>query len=236
MTCQTMLSLGVYVLGAADDEERRQVEAHLPTCRTCQAELARIAPLPAMLAGVPPRLRPSPRPQPNPRRQPKPGIRPAAASTARPRAAGRHRWRTVAAAGVAAAAGVLAGLWLAPATAPHPAAAGIVLTGTDRASHVSATARLMATVWGTSIELRLTGVPQDVVCRLIVRSRTGATEVGGVWDAWRDGPINVPASVAWQPSVIASLEVVTATRRLITIDAPRTPASGIRAASPRKSF
>ncbi|HET7016432.1 MAG TPA: zf-HC2 domain-containing protein [Streptosporangiaceae bacterium] len=219
MICRTMLSLGVYVLGAADAEERRRVQAHLPNCRACQAELARIAPLPGLLASVPPRLRPNPDIRPAATIRPSPQPR----STIRRRAAGGQWWRAAAAACAAAAAGVLTGFWLAPGNTPHPDAAGIVLTGIDRASHVSATARLTATSWGTSIELRLKGVPRDVLCRLIVRSRTGATEVGGVWDAWRDGAIEVPASVAWQPSGIASLQVVTATRRLVTIDAHHAP-------------
>ena len=219
MICQTMLSLGVYVLGAADAEERRRVQAHLPTCGACQAELAQIAPLPAFLASVPPILRPKTDIRPVTVIGPRHGTRRASER----RAAGGQWWRAAAASCAAAAAGVLTGLWLAPAGPPHPAAAGIVLTGSNRASHVSATARLTATSWGTSIELRLRGVPRDVVCRLIVRSRTGATEVGGVWDAWRDGPILVPGSVAWRPSGIASLQVVTATRRLVTIDAHRAP-------------
>jgi len=211
-----MLSLGVYVLGAADAEERRLVEAHLPTCRACQAELARIAPLPGLLGNVPPSMRP------NSGIRPVTVIRPVPRNSTRRRASG-GQWRWTAAAACAAAAGLLTGLWLAPAGTQHPTAAGIVLTGSDLATHVSATARLTATSWGTSIELRLSGVPKNVVCRLIVHSRTGATEVGGVWDAWRDGPIKVPASVAWRPSGIASLQVVTATRRLLTIDARRVP-------------
>ena len=219
MMCRTMLSLGVYVLGAADAEERRQVQAHLPTCRACQAELARIAPLPGLLGNVPPSMRPNPGIRPVTPKGPIPAPR----STVGRRAAGGQWWRAAAAACVAAAAGVLTGLWLAAAGTPHPGAAGIVLTGSDRATHVSATARLTATTWGTSIELRLSGLPKNVVCRLVVRSRAGATEVGGIWDAWRDGPINVPASVAWQPSGIASLQVVTRTRRLVTIEAPRMP-------------
>jgi anti-sigma factor RsiW len=57
MTCQTAVSLGVYVLGAADASERLRVEAHLPGCAACRAELARLAPLPGLLARVPPDLR-----------------------------------------------------------------------------------------------------------------------------------------------------------------------------------
>jgi hypothetical protein len=84
---------------------------------------------------------------------------------------------------------------------------------------VSATAALTATSWGTSIQLNLRGVPRNVRCRLIVHSRTGATEVAGVWAAWSDGPISVPASADWRPSDIASLEVATPARTLVTISA-----------------
>jgi hypothetical protein len=218
MTCRTMLSLGVYVLGAGDAEERRQVQAHLPTCRVCQDQLERLAPLPGLLADVPPSMRPITD------IRPVAGIRPGEGRpSAIRRCVGRQWLRAAAAVCLAAAAGILTGLWLAPASTAHQAAATIVLTGSNQASHITATARLTATSWGTSIELRLSGLPLNVVCRLIVRSRAGTTEVGGVWDAWRDESIDVPASVAWRPSGIASLEVLTATRKLVTINAPRRP-------------
>lgn len=69
---------------------------------------------------------------------------------------------------------------------------------------------------GTSIQLRLRGVPLNVQCRLIVRSRTGTAEVAGVWDAWRTGTISVPASAGWLPSGIASLQVATPVKTLVT--------------------
>lgn len=214
MTCHTMLSLGVYVLGAADPKERRRVEAHLPTCPACQAELARLAPLPGLLAGVPLGLRPVTAGRPVTGIVPGDGQR----GASRRGVSAGHWWRAAAAACVAGVAGFLTGLSLAPGSTPHPAAAGIVLTGWSRTSHVTATARLTETSWGTSIDLRLRGLPQNVVCRLVVRSRTGATEVSGVWDSWKRGVVEVPASTAWRPSGIASLEVLTATRQLVTIN------------------
>ena len=63
----------------------------------------------------------------------------------------------------------------------------------------------------------MNGLPLNVPCRLIVRSRAGATEITGVWDAWRTGPVTVPASAGWLPSDIASLQVATTTRNLVTI-------------------
>jgi len=89
---------------------------------------------------------------------------------------------------------------------------------------VTATAALTATSWGTRIELRVSGLPRNVRCRLIVRSRDGGTEITGYWDAWGSGPVSIPASAAWGPSAIASLQVATATKLLVQISADqRTP-------------
>lgn len=208
MSCLMMMSLGVYVLGAADGAERARVEAHLPGCPACQAELMKLAPLPGLLAGLPSEMRIQPGPAGQPAGQPAP-----AGTRRRP----ARRWRAIAAAAcVAAAAGTAGGIWLtSTGTAPRPATA--TLSGANPATHVSATAVLTATSWGTSIQLRIRGAPLNVPCRLIARSRTGATEITGVWDAWSDRPITVPASVGWRPSDIASLQVATTAKTLVTI-------------------
>jgi anti-sigma factor RsiW len=208
MSCLMMMSLGVYVLGAADGAERARVEAHLPGCPACQAELLKLTPLPGLLAGVPGGMRAQPDP---------PGHAAPAGARVRP---GR-RWRAIgAAACVAAAVGTAGGIWLtATGAAPRPAT--VTLSGTNPAMHVSATAVLTPTSWGTSIQLRLRGAPLNVPCRLIARSRAGGTEITGVWAAWRDGPITVPASAGWRPSDIASLQVATTAKTLVTIAAGR---------------
>jgi hypothetical protein len=211
MSCLMMMSLGVYVLGAADGAERARVEAHLPGCPACQAELMKLAPLPGLLAGVPGDMRAQ-------LREGRSGGRHATAGTRVRRA---RRWRAIAAAAcVAAAAGTAGGISLtATGAAPRPAT--VTLSGTNPAMHVSATVVLTATSWGSSIQLRLRGAPLNVPCRLIARSRTGATEVTGVWNAWRDGPITVPASAGLRPSDITSLQVATTAKTLLTIDAER---------------
>jgi len=232
MSCQMMMSLGVYVLGAADAGERARVAAHLPGCPPCQAELMRLAPLPGLLADVPGDLRPAGKlPGEAAGRAAPAGTRgrshrqrrAAAVAPARTGARPDRRWRVAAiAASAAAVAGAAGGFWLAPTgtgTAPRPAA--VTLSGANPAMRVSATAALTATSWGTSIQLSLRGLPLNVPCRLIVHSRTGATEVSGVWDAWSDGPISVPASARWRPSNIASLEVATPAKTLVTIGAAR---------------
>jgi hypothetical protein len=98
---------------------------------------------------------------------------------------------------------------------------------------VHATARLLATSWGTSIRLTVSGVPLNVRCRLVVRSIAGGTETTGLWEAWREGPIMVPASAAWRPSDIASLAVVAGTRTLVTMSSARLTPAGSSSQSAR---
>jgi predicted anti-sigma-YlaC factor YlaD len=204
MTCPMMMSLGVYVLGAADNAERRRLEAHLPGCQECQMELRRLAPLPGLLAGLPESFRdatPSPvRPAGQPRRAPMHG---------------RARRRWAAAAAACLAAGVSGGLWLLGAAGSQ--ATALTLTGTNPATHVTATATLTATSWGSSIQLQVSELPENVECRLIVRSRNGGSEVSGAWDAWQKGPVSIPASASWLPSDIASLQVTTSAESLVTM-------------------
>lgn len=200
-----MLSLGVYVLGAAESAERLRLEAHLPGCRVCQAELTRLAPLPGLLAAIPQTIREA---TPSPGRDARPRRRAQAPDGI------RRRWAAAAAAFVAA--GVSGGLLLSSAVGRHQPAL-LTLTGSNPATHVSATATLTATSWGTSIQLQVRGVPENVECRLVVRSTGGTSEVSGAWDAWAEGPLNIPASVSWLPSDIASLQVATTTKSLLTI-------------------
>jgi hypothetical protein len=107
-------------------------------------------------------------------------------------------------------------VWLTPRGA-GPSAPALTLSGSSPVTHVSATAALTATSWGTSIRLWVRGLPLNQPCRLVVRSREGKTEVTGYWDAWSAGPVSVPASAGWRPSDIASLQVATAARTLVTI-------------------
>jgi hypothetical protein len=202
-----MLSLGVYVLGAADHAERRRLEAHLPGCQECLAELRRLAPLPGLLAGIPESVRAAPL---------VPGRR--AVSPRRATARGRTRRHLAVAAAACLAAAVAGGAWLTSGSGGSPAAM-LTFAGSDAATHVSATATVTATSWGSSIQLQVNGLPENVECRLVVRSVAGRTEVSGVWDAWAKGPVSIPGSASWLPSGIASLEVTTSAKRLVTMSA-----------------
>lgn len=199
-TCPMVVHLGVYALGAADAAERRMVEAHLPGCIICSAELSRLAPLADLLAKVPEELLPEAEPT------------RARHKTARP----ARSWRKAAVAAVTAAAGFGAGLWLTP----HGAAAvpaDVTMSAANPATHVRATAALTGTSWGTSIRLVADGVPSGQLCWLVVHARDGQSEVTGYWNAGSGAPVSVPASAAWRPSDIASVQVVTKAGVLVTV-------------------
>jgi hypothetical protein len=104
------------------------------------------------------------------------------------------------------------------------------LSGTNPATNVHVTLVLAATSWGTSIKLRARGLPLNQLCWLVVRSRAGGTEVAGAWDAWSTDPVTIPGSAAWLPKDIASIQVTTATRTLVTVSAAR-PAHAAPASS-----
>jgi hypothetical protein len=236
MNCQMMMSLGVYVLGAAEPAERRSVEAHLPGCPSCRAELIRLAPIPGLLASVPPGAVQQRTAQPGllanvppsaVKQRTLPPVTMATDGSAligRLRSAeGSRRVRIGAiATALAASAAVAVGVVLGASSGPLPGGhSAVLLSGMNPATHVGVTAALTPSSWGTSIRLTIRGAPLNVRCWLVVRSRAGGTETAGVWDAWREGPITVPASSGWRASDIASLQVVARGRTLVTIKAAR---------------
>ncbi len=228
MTCPITVHLGVYALGAADTAERMLVESHLASCPACRAELARLEPLPRLLARVPAHLV---RADPPPARPKRARVIAAGSTPARRVRASAGRWRAAAAVAAAAALGAAGGIWIAQ-PAPNPASAGVTLSGANPVTHVRVTVTLTGTSWGTSIRLLAWGLPLNQPCRLIVRSHGGRTEVAGAWDAWSAGPVSIPASAGWRPADIASLQVATTSRSLVTITAVRASAA-VRTASPR---
>jgi len=242
MTCPITVRLRVYALGAADAAERMLVESHLNACRECRAELAGLQPLPGLLARVPPSLIPAhPMPARLLTRAPlapitRRGNTRAGSSRARDARTAARRWRSAVAVAAATAVGVAGGYWLARPETSQPAAkqpATITLSGANPATHVRTTVTLAGTSWGTSIRLLVWGLPLNQPCRLFIRSRTGGTEVAGAWDAWRAGPISVPASAAWRPADISSLLVATTSKNLVTISAVR-PGAHAAASSLKK--
>jgi hypothetical protein len=248
MNCAMSVHLGVFTLGTADTAERALVEPHLSTCADCRAELAVLEPLPRLLARVPLSLVTqdsllaglSGAAAADGRSAPAgPTVGAGRSFLARVRAGVRWtrggrvlRWRPLAVTAAAAAAvGAPGGFWLAQ-PGPSPAPAAITLTGANPVTHVRVTLALTGTSWGTSIQLVAQSLPLNVPCRLIVASRTGGTEVTGVWDAWSAGSVTVPASAGLPLADIASLRVATSSRNLVTVTVRRAAAPARAASHP----
>jgi len=198
-------SLGSYLVGALDPRERADVEAHLAHCPACRDELAGLAALPGLmsrltteevLAGPPPvdhalsdgamleRLL-------------------AAASWQR-RLARRRRIVSAAAAAVLLVGGVLGTV-----------SAYRSVTGPDWHTVAAANGQVHMTVemakasTGTSITLRLSGVPADEHCRLIAVSDTGERETAGSWEATYSGTAVIKGATSIAYSHLSRLVIET---------------------------
>lgn len=201
--------LGAYLAGALEPDERAALEIHLPTCTGCQADLARLAPLPGLLR----RLQPADlavgtgdQPPPSLRE----GVLSAAAARRRAERRSLRLWRGTALAGLAAAAAVIAVLVMSvgSATAPRVATLKPVALSSARG-----TADIHARPWGTQIILHLSGLPVGVDCEAWVVTAAGRTPIGS-WGptGTRRADIEVAASV--RPRQLA-LQVTTSTGRAL---------------------
>jgi hypothetical protein len=238
MSCEQARELAPELtIGIADGQQRDAALRHAATCPDCRQLISELSSVIDDLLLLAPSHEPPrgfaartvasmspPAHVPETMRDPvpSPARRARRPRRALPRAGSRLRWAAAACLAAASAGG---GLWLSSGVGGAQAGA-VALTGTNPATHVSATAILTATSWGTNIQLQIRGLPENVECRLVVRSRGGGTEVSGAWDAWQEGAVSVPASASWLPTDIASLQVTTLTRSLVTISVTR-PAPGV---------
>jgi len=243
--CRESVSLGAYLLGALDPQERVAMEAHIRGCPQCTRELLELAPLPGLLRHTPfeelpqsaeaaeslSRVREQPPLLPDPPAEPVPAAAtvpaPAAATagpTAGPTAAaaesrgpfGSRRGRLAVAA--AALAAVVAGsVVYAEVDRPRPAAtvAAATWSATDASTHVSATADVTPEVWGTEFQLKLVGLPSNITCRLVVDGSGGRSETAGAWGSGYSAAVWIPASTSISPSQITGLDVMSSTGTLL---------------------
>jgi hypothetical protein len=215
MTCPEMPALGVYVLGAVDDEEQARVEAHLDHCAECAHELERLMPLPHHLAllsaGEVASLDEAARP-------------PAGMLTRlhATQAVSRTRLRRqrvaalAAAAAFALAAGVLATGRDAGAPPPVTSAAAA-----DRGTGVRAQVDLAARPSGSALTLRMRGAAPGQQCRLVVLGRDGRSDVAATWTATYTGTADIAGTTAIPKADVAAIDVVTsAGRRLVHVPVP----------------
>jgi predicted anti-sigma-YlaC factor YlaD len=219
MTCDdTTLSLGVYLLGALDADERTVVERHLEDCPQCAAELAELAALPSMLerltlddfaveAPVVPEA-----------------LFERVAARAREEHADRqalrgHRYRRLTA--VAAALVIVAGAGIGSAvvlTGGHHHQAGRTVVATQ--GHVKMQVTLAAQTTGTSLQVTVAGLPEDQHCTLIAIAKNGERDVAGRWSATYQGRAQQTGSTVIPTSQLARFVLLgNGGRQLVTVHA-----------------
>jgi hypothetical protein len=215
VSCPHRVDVGVYVLGALDPAEREALEAHLPGCPTCQAELTAVAGLPGLLSRADaPVVHPEP---------------PAEVLTGTLRRIRRRRRvaRLAAAAAVVLALGVgaVVALWsgAGPAAGPDTvvaAQAREVVLPAVAGSESSGLAGLTARPWGTQVALTCIyeGAPHPppppdaprTTYVLVVRAADGQVEQIASWSPPPGQDVHVAASTDLPTDRVSGLEVRTA--------------------------
>jgi hypothetical protein len=239
MTCQHTSTLGVYLLGALEPEERSTFESHLYGCDNCRTELVRLAPLPGLLnqiavtdfEGAAEPSGPTAEPAPVldlPSLEPMPELtvvegepadEPVAAPTPR-----RRRWLIAAAAAaviVLAVGGIVGWEALQGSSAqPH----SVTWSAFDPVSGVHADVQLTERSWGTDIKVSMSNVPGNKRCRLVVKAKYGYRdkpdpyiETAGWWTYGDHADDGIPGSTSIDLASIYRLEIMDGDTMLVGI-------------------
>jgi len=196
--------LGAYVLGALEPGERRAVEAHVTICPPCRDELARLSGMPALLDRLTPEeamadLTPVPAVL-------APRVVLGVAGEARRLRREVRAWRAVAAAGVAASF-ILALLWWAPWQPPPDRLVTILHPVAVDAAAADGTVATYAWEWGTTVEVRVEGLPRRARYVMWAIGEDGERHEAGTWGPTPDGGVYVRGASAIQRDRLSSIEV-----------------------------
>ncbi len=219
-------SLGVYIVGALDPSERMLVDLHLAGCQECREELAGLAGLPALLGRVPARdaervilesaeLRDLEEP-------PAELLARLLKEVAARRATGRWRGILAAAAAVvfAIASGVAGAHFLIPGSQSQAPVAAEQVSASNPVTGVAATVSYRDVKWGTTIDVKVSGVPAGTSCTLWVVNEDGTRFPAGGWSVptGTDGA-DYPAASALQEKDVAAFQIWSNGQELLNIPA-----------------
>lgn len=235
MSCPHLFDVAPYALGTLDPGERAGVAAHVADCADCQGVLESVAGLPGLLARVGPDAVEPDGPEPDDAMFQRLLARAQTGSTgfseasepadgpeqlATPPAVHRRaapprsrRWRTWAAASVAAAAvAVGTGTWVVENRAEN--AVHVVAAS---AGPVHAKAWLRPAGSGTDIKLELGGVAAEQRCSLVTVDRAGRRTVASTWEAGYPGTETFETQVALPITELTALRLETDQGILVTL-------------------
>jgi hypothetical protein len=219
VTCDEALESAAVAL-LTGDPAPTEVDAHLAGCASCREELARLAPLPGLLASLDladlhllqdaepagPVL-----------------LDRLLAAAARDRR--RHRAGILAvAAAVIALLVVPAGIWgtqqlrhptPAPTVATGPGPAQISWSATDVSTGVTGKAQVWKSAWGSDLSLSVSGVASGTNCTIVVLTKDGKSQTAASWTATYRGTAQVRGNVAAPVSTIIGIDIVDGTGKVL---------------------
>jgi hypothetical protein len=233
MTCPQTSTLGVYLLGALEPEDRSTFESHLYGCDVCRAELVRLAPLPgllnqitladfdeagtAALAVLETEAPPIDLPPPFAEVSAPPVVREVAEPDDTPvEAKPRKRfWLAAAAAALVVALAVGAVLVYNAMTQPGASSTqAVTWTATNPATGARADVVLTQKTWGTDLRVWMSNIPPGRECKLVITARdgyhetVGYREVAGWWRTDHDRGEEVPGATSIDVDMIYRMQFI----------------------------
>jgi anti-sigma-K factor RskA len=198
--------LGAYLLGGLDAEDTLRFQAHVQECADCQAELAELEKLPALLNAlpVPDAVALTASRGTAASAEPVPSVpREVLDRLAARRRTSRRRWAAL----VGAVAAACLGLGLAAGPVlnrpPQPDASYSVQSGDGLRFSVD----LARKTWGTELAVNGSSLPLDGTLSLWIRDRDGGEDRACAWTATPSGRVKVTGATPVQLASIASVEL-----------------------------
>ena len=198
--------LGAYLLGGLDAEDTLRFQAHIQECADCQAELAELEKLPALLNAlpVPDAVALTASRGTAAVAEPVPSVpRAVLDRLAARRRTSRRRWAALV--GTVAAACLALGLAAGPVLnrPPQPDASYSVQSGDGLRFSVD----LARKTWGTELAVNGSSLPLDGTLSLWIRDRDGGEDRACAWTATPSGRVKVTGATPVQLASIASVEL-----------------------------
>lgn len=199
---------GAYTIGALDPDDRREFEAHLRSCRDCQAQVGQLAAIAGLLAQVDPAALHD---------DPDPAVAAAIERRARAEISGlvtsRRRWQWLA--GVAVAACLVA--LVALAWPPDRADTVELVIGGSTAEGSSI--RAEAKGWGTELHAELAGLPERTGYQLWTVDADGGWVVAATWGPTPGGGAIVTGASSTDFGDISRILVTSGDRSDVIVEA-----------------
>lgn len=206
-------ALGSYLLGALEPRERAEVEQHLTSCAVCREELAAHAGLPGLLKQVSLEEATT---EVSPPPSVLSGLLRAVEDSRRQAARRLRRWQTAAATLLAATA-VAAAAALALSGPPVGSGASFQPLASAAGASTAGRVALDSRPWGTSVHLRVQGLPAATYYRASVVGADGTTYPVATWGQAPHGDADVIGAAPLPIDAIRRLVVSTASDQQLLV-------------------